>query len=108
MNMECKTGGGFITAENTEGLPIKTGQTVEVKAKRASLLRQALTAFLPPLVGFIAGYALVRFFFPQAGEGAAPGMGVIFLFAGAFFVYWKRKGKNGEMTFEVTKILGNK
>jgi sigma-E factor negative regulatory protein RseC len=102
MNMECKSGGRFITAENPLDLPVETGQLVEVETE-ASLLPQALTAFLPPILGFIAGFLIIRLLFPETGEGAAAGMGVIFLFASAFVVYRMKKNAGGG--YRVRRII---
>ena len=104
MNHECRKG-GRITAENTGALPLEKGQTVEVKSSNASLLGQALAAFLPPLLGFIAGYTLIRRLFPGAPEGAAPGAGVLFLFAAAFFVYLARKKRPAGNVHTVTRVV---
>ena len=105
MNQECKTGSRFITAENISALPIETGQTVEVKARDIPLLGQALAALLPPVMGFTAGFSLTRFFFPEAAEGAAAAMGVLFLFTAAFIVYKKTSEKSAAKAFTVTKII---
>jgi sigma-E factor negative regulatory protein RseC len=93
MNQECESGKTFIRAENPLSLPLETGQTVEVKVPdiSVSVLGQTLAAFLPPALGFIAGFFLARLLFPEAGEGAFAGMGVIFFFATAFFIYMIRK-----------------
>ena len=107
MNHECKSGGGFITAENPQNLPLQTGHMVEVKAPPGiSLLGQAIAALLPPIAGFAAGLILARLFLPQAGEGAAAGIGVIFLFASAFIVYGIRKKHPPAKEFTVTRIIG--
>ena len=106
MNQECK-GGGSITAENTLGLPLKTGQMVEVKAPGAGIFMQALTSFLPPALGFGAGYFLARLLFPKAGEGLFSFVGAIFLFAAAFVVYWVRKKFPAKREYMVTRILGS-
>ena len=92
MNLECKSG-HLITAENPGTLPLETGQRVEVEASGTSLLHQAITAFLPPTLAFIAGFFITRRLFPEAGEAAAAFAGVILLFAAAFFVY-KARGKS--------------
>jgi sigma-E factor negative regulatory protein RseC len=91
MNTECKPNGGLITAENPLDLPVETGWTVELRVPGISLASQALTAFLFPILGFIAGFFIIRRLFPEAGEGAAAAMGVIFLFVSAFVVYRARK-----------------
>ena len=107
MNAECKGGVGLITAENPGGLPLKTGQTVEVATINASLLSQALVALLPPILGFLLGFNLSRlvFPFPTAPDGASAGMGVLFLFAAAFVVYLVRKKHPAGKGYRVTKII---
>ena len=105
MNMECKTEGS-ITAENPRALPLNTGQTVQVRAPLLSLLGQASAALLPPALGFSASFFLTRLLFPAAGEGAAAGLGVAFLFATAFVIYMIRKKFPAKRVYTVTKIIG--
>jgi len=107
MNADCRSGAGFITAENPAGLPLKTGQTVEVVTVNASLLSQALIALLPPILGFLLGFNLSRivFPFPTAPDGASAGMGLLFLFAAAFVVYRIRKKHPAGKGYKVTKII---
>ena len=104
MNQECKAR-GFISAENPLALPLAAGQVVEMEAPGVSLIKQALTAFLPPVLSFTTAYILTRFLFPNAGEGAAGGIGVIFLFAAAFIVYKARKRIAAGEVFTVTRII---
>ena len=104
MNMECKSA-GFLSAENPHALPIEPGQMVELHVPGRSLLAQALAAFLPPALGFAAGYALTSLLFPQAAEGAASGMGLIFLFLAAFIAYKARKKSKAVRGFAVTRII---
>jgi sigma-E factor negative regulatory protein RseC len=107
MNHECKSGSGFITAENPAGLSLKTGQTVEVAAHSASLLSQALIALLPPILGFLLGFNLsgVVFPFPTESDGASVGMGLLFFFAAAFVVYLVRKKHPASRGYKVTRII---
>ena len=106
MNIECKAG-GLITAYNSLALPLETGQTVELESPPgSSLFRQAVTAFLPPALGFVAGFALTRLLFPMAGEAAAASMGVVFLFVAAFVVYWIRKKYPVKCEYTVSRIIG--
>jgi len=107
VNAGCKSCAGFITAENPAGLPLKTGQTVEVSTRGSSLLGQALIALLPPIFGFLLGFNLsgVIFPFPTAPDGAAAGMGVLFLFAAAFVVYLVRKKHPAGKGYRVTRVI---
>ena len=106
MNHECKSG-GLITAENPAGLPLETGQTVEVVTRGSSLLGQAAIALLPPIFGFLLGFNLsgLIFPFPTAPDGASAVMGVIFLFAAAFVVYFVRKKHPAGKGYKVTRII---
>jgi len=107
MSAECRSGAGLITAENPAGLPLETGQTVEVVTRGASLLSQAAIALLPPILGFLLGFNLsgVIFPFPTAPDGASAGMGVLFLFAAAFVVYFVRKKHPASKGYKVTRII---
>ena len=104
MNEECKTGSGLITAENPTALPLKPGQMVEIKASGANILKQAMTAIVPPGFGFALGFTLTHLGFPQAGEATAAFIGVLFLFAAGFTVYLFRKKHPAGKEFTVTKI----
>ena len=89
MKTECK--GSVLRAENKKGLQLEVGQTVELKSPETPILGQAAAAVLPPVLGFITGFFLTTFLFPEAGEAAAPFTGIILLFASAFIVYRLRK-----------------
>jgi hypothetical protein len=106
MKEECKVCGG-ITAENPFSLSIKTGQTVEVSALGVSIFRQAITALIPPALGFTAGFFFTRYFLPEASEAACAAAGVVLLFVAAFIVYTVRKRKPLDKAYTVTKILDN-
>ena len=105
MNHECKANGGLITAENPRALPLREGQRVEVRAPGISLLGQAMAALLPPALGFAASFFLARRLFPEAGEGAIAGIGVISLFATAFLVYKIRQKFPAGKAYTVTRIV---
>ena len=104
MKEECRVCGG-ITAENPLSLSLKTGQTVEVSAPGASVFRQALAALVPPALGFTVGFFLTRLFLPKASEGAAAGMGAVFLFAAAFIVYAVRKRNPPDKAYTVIRTI---
>ena len=106
MNHECKSGLGFITAENPLALPLEAGQTVEMQAPPGIfLVKQGLNALMPPILGFLAGFIFVSVFFPNAGEAAAAGTGVIFLFAAAIIIYRTKRKKAASREFTVTRII---
>ena len=105
MNQECKANGGLIIAENPKALPLQEGQKVEVRAPGISIFGQAMAALLPPAFGFAASFFLARRLFPEIGEGASAAIGVLFLFATAFFVYRIRKKFPAGKAYTVTKIV---
>jgi sigma-E factor negative regulatory protein RseC len=105
LSTECKTSGVFLRAENPLGLPVEPGQPVEVETNAASLLPQALTALLPPIAGFAAGFILARLVFPGAGEAPAAFTGLALFFCAAFIVF--RAGKKSPAGYKVTRILGH-
>jgi hypothetical protein len=104
MKEECNACVSII-AENPLSLSLKAGQTVEVSAPAASVFRQALAALGPPALSFAGGFFSTRLLFPEASEGAAAGMGVLFLFATAFIVYEVRKRKPLGKAYTVTRII---
>jgi len=106
MNQECKSGGGYITAENSNALPLTRGQTVEVRAPGVSVFGQAMAALLPPIFGFFASFFIARLLFPNAADGVYGAIGIIFLFATAFLVYRIRKKFPPGKAYTVTRIIG--
>jgi positive regulator of sigma E activity len=88
-----------------KGLPLNTGQTVQVRASPLSLLGQASAALLPPAFGFGASFFLTPLLFPEAGEGAVIGLSLAFLFATAFVIYMIRKKFPAKRVYTVTKII---
>ena len=105
MNHECKTGNGLLTAENKFGLPIENGQIVEVETEAAALLPQAITALLPPVLGFLTGFILTRLLLPGAGEAVAAFIGLALLFGAARAVYKAKGKKPGETSYTITRII---
>ena len=106
MKTECRSGSGLITAENPASLPLAAGQTVTLRAQNLRLMLQALAVFLPPLLAFTAGYILIRFLVPAAGEGAAAFTGAILLFVTAFVIYRTKKKSPAPNEFVVIRIIG--
>jgi len=107
MNAECKTNKGIITAENPKALALEKGQIVEINAPGISILGQVLMAFIPPSLGFAAGYFGACLLFPKAGEGVYAITGVVFLFIAAFLLYFVRKRRAAKETFTVINIVPN-
>jgi sigma-E factor negative regulatory protein RseC len=82
----CRSDQGLLIALNRKNLPLSPGQRVAVEFPSSSVLLQILTALLPPVLGFIAGYALGGFFSPSGGNQAlraAAGAAGLFISAGA-------------------------
>jgi hypothetical protein len=104
MKEECRACGGIL-AENPLSLSLKAGLTVEVSAPGSPIFRQALAALIPPALGFTAGFFLTRLFFPEAGEGAAAGVGALFLFAAACVMFKVRAKIPAGKVFKVTRII---
>ena len=106
MNHECKSG-GMITAENTLGLLLETGQTVDVQtpAFNVGSLGEVSKALLLPLLGFTSGYACIRLFSPRATAGLATAVGFAFLFICAFIVYKMSKKPADGSGFTVLRVI---
>jgi sigma-E factor negative regulatory protein RseC len=91
MNLECKTRQGR-TAANPLGLPLNPGQTEETEIPPRVLAVQAVSALLPPVLGFIAGFFITALVFPGSGDPArsAGGALLMLLFALAFYRYRRK------------------
>ena len=105
LNQECRSGGGQISAENSLNLPLSAGQVVEVSAPGAAVASQALAVVLPPIIGFAAGFSLVRLAFPVAGEAVAAFAGLALFFGAAIIINKIRKGKPAGFLYSITRIL---
>ena len=102
---DCKAHSGRFSAKNTLGLPLSIGQIVEVENPKGSLLKQALKALLPPVLGFLAGYALTGILFPLSGDPARAFSGILTFFLTALVVYRTQKSHaSAELPF-VTRIM---
>jgi positive regulator of sigma E activity len=97
----CHKRGVLAAAENRDALPLKPGQLVETGQAPRGLLLQGLGAFLPLVLGFIAGYAVVHALFPAAGEGARAAGGALCLFAGGTLAFLFRRRYPAK---EITRI----
>ncbi|MFP3089760.1 SoxR reducing system RseC family protein [Treponema sp. TIM-1] len=87
----CPPNQRLVIALNRKKLPLVPGQRVAVEFPSGSTLVQALTALLPPFLGFVAGYALGGLVLSPENQAlrAATGGGGLFFFAG--IVYFIRK-----------------
>jgi hypothetical protein len=63
----------------------------------AALAKEGLITILPLALGFIAGFFLTRFIFPQAGDAAKAAGGVVGLFASALVCYFVRSGRKKKL-----------
>jgi positive regulator of sigma E activity len=78
---DCHKHKVLVAVENRDTLPLEPGQMVETEHSPYGLLCQGLITLLPLVLGFLAGFLFIRFFFPAAGEGAMAAGGAFFLFA---------------------------
>jgi sigma-E factor negative regulatory protein RseC len=105
MDRECKARAFSYSAENTAGLPLKPGQLVETETA-ASPLKQGLGALLPPLLGFVAGYALPGLAIPAPGEPLRAATGALLLFAVAGILYLVRRRHPPRIIRRVVRVAG--
>jgi len=104
-NVECKTKGRAITAENVLALPLKKGQKVQIGVSGAGLFRQSFSALLPPILGFMGGYLFTRIVFPAAGEKTAAFVGALLLFAVSVVFYRIKKRTSAAGGYVVIRII---
>jgi positive regulator of sigma E activity len=120
MNSECKTRQGsnlpqgatgafplWITAANPLGLPLEPGQRVETETAPSSTAIQAISALLPPILGFIVGFSLTALAFPISGDSARSAGGALFMFLSALAFYFYRRRHPAANLPKVVKILPN-
>jgi sigma-E factor negative regulatory protein RseC len=105
MDKECKARAFSYSAENTAGLPLKPGQVVETETT-ASPLKQGLGALLPPMLGFVAGYAATGLAIPAAGEPLRAAVGALLLFAVAGALYAVRRRHPPRIIRRVVRVVG--
>jgi hypothetical protein len=91
LNQECGTRPRFFTVENTLELSLSIGQFIETGASKRGLVSQAFSALVPPLVAFVAGFALIGACFPLLGEGTRAAGGAVCLFVAAGITYFVRE-----------------
>ncbi|MDR2631147.1 MAG: SoxR reducing system RseC family protein [Spirochaetaceae bacterium] len=90
-NEECPPNHGMVTAVNRKKLPLLPGQRVAVEFPRGDAPVQAVTALLPPLLGFIAGYVLGGMALSPENQDLRAAAGGAGLFISAGLVYLIRK-----------------
>ncbi|MCL2833635.1 MAG: SoxR reducing system RseC family protein [Treponema sp.] len=83
MSAECKQKTILIAAKNPKNLLLEKGQIVEVGSNPSSIAAQSIPALLVPLLGFIAGFLIIKLVFPGLNEGAAAASGVLLMFIAA-------------------------
>jgi sigma-E factor negative regulatory protein RseC len=81
----------MVTAVNRKKLPLLPGQRVAVEFPRGDAPVQAVTALLPPLLGFIAGYVLGGMALSPENQDLRAAAGGAGLFISAGLVYLIRK-----------------
>jgi sigma-E factor negative regulatory protein RseC len=91
MNQECKQTQGIITAHNGTGKELQPGQLVETDIPASSVIVQALTALLPPFLGFAALFVVSGRVLPGLPESARAALGALGLFAVSFALYRYRR-----------------
>jgi sigma-E factor negative regulatory protein RseC len=91
MNRECKKGRSSFTLENSSGQVLRPGDSVEIILPQRTLALQSLSALLPPVLGFIAGYVLSAYMFPALSEAARAAVGAAAMFAAALGFYAFRR-----------------
>ena len=105
MNTGCKAGQGRILAANPLKLPLEPGQVVEVETLPSPAIIQAVSALLPPLLGFIAGFFLTALIFPGSGDPARSAGGAVLMFLTAAGLYAYRRKTPVTNTPRIVKIL---
>lgn len=105
MNDACKTSGSRFTAENRSGLALDIGQLVEITSSAGATAGQALFVFLPPVVGFVLGYAAIALAMPAATEAVRAAMGVVGLALGFLGVYLVRMVSPSKTSPQIVRIV---
>jgi sigma-E factor negative regulatory protein RseC len=88
---ECKKGLAPVQAKAIGALELKPGQLVETAIPRNSLFTQAVTALLPPVAGFIAGFTAIGLIPPLTGDGPRAAGGVVLMFTASLCMYLFRR-----------------
>jgi sigma-E factor negative regulatory protein RseC len=106
MNKECKAAQGRVTASNPLGLGLKPGQRVEIETPVSSTVLQAVSALLPPVLGFITGYFLIALAFPASEDPARAAAGACLMLLAALGLYLYRRKTPVKNLSTVIKITG--
>jgi positive regulator of sigma E activity len=104
MNNDCKKRPTLLSAENRSNTDLQPGQLVETVLPPGALVRDG-AALLPPLLGFLTGFFLVKFFFPQSGEAARAAAGVLFLFAASLAAWFVRRRFPSKTRLEIKRVV---
>jgi sigma-E factor negative regulatory protein RseC len=105
MNKECGGTPRLFRAENPRGLPLSPGQAAEAELIPPSLIMEALTILLPPILAFMAGYVLTGILVPAGGEASRAAAGVLSLLGTAFLLYRIRRRFPPRTGFRILRIL---
>ncbi len=105
MNDACKTNGSLFMAENKAGVGLEVGQLVEIATSAGATAGQAAVVFLPPFLGFAAGFAAVAFAAPAASEAVRAAAGVVGLALGFLAVYLVRKVAPSKAIPEIVRVV---
>jgi positive regulator of sigma E activity len=104
---ECKKRPTLLAAENHSDTDLRPGQLVETVLPLGALVRDGGAALLPPLLGFMGGFFLVRIFSPTAGDAACAAAGVLFLFAGSAAAYVVRRRFPPKTRLAIKRVIGD-
>jgi sigma-E factor negative regulatory protein RseC len=104
LDRDCKAKAFSYNAENSSGLPLRPGQLVETETV-ASPFKQGLAALLPPLAGFITGYAVTGAAFPTTGEPSRAAGGALLLFVAAAATYLIRRHNPPRIIRHVVRVV---
>ncbi|MDR3343382.1 MAG: hypothetical protein LBT14_11470 [Treponema sp.] len=94
MHQECTASRRLMQEEPQGNLSITPGQATETAWPLTVLVREALVALLPLIVGFIGGFMGAGIIFPGSGDPSRAAGGVVTLVAAAFITYRVRSTPN--------------
>lgn len=91
MSQECKSNNRIYQAENRSRLDLSAGDYVEIENKVQNSILQACSVLMPPLLGFIGVFMLVKHLVPGSDESMQAAFGSLASILSFFIVYWVRK-----------------